>query len=84
LSAGAATAAIVVALGASGQDVPAAAAPAATPAPVTSAPPAPLNAAPDARRLEYEREGGGSPRERQGQSQKTLTARLRRWLFGGN
>jgi tetratricopeptide (TPR) repeat protein len=33
LSAGAATAAIVVALGASGQDVPAAAAPAATPAP---------------------------------------------------
>jgi hypothetical protein len=40
--------------------------------------------APDARRLEYEREGGGSSIERQGRSQKTLTARLRHWLFGGN
>ena len=38
---------------------------------------------PGAQRLEYEREGGGSPVERQGTSQKTLTARLRRWLFGG-
>jgi hypothetical protein len=55
-------------------------APAAVPATIASPASAPAG---NARRLEYEREGGGSPAERQGQSQKTLTARLRRWLFGG-
>jgi hypothetical protein len=41
----------------------------------------PAPAAPDRGQLEYERQGGGAPSERQSASHRTPVARLRDWLF---